>query len=132
MSNISNKIKENKDLDTEVSSKHDDNISIKSNLSNINNSTNVASTFNCQNNSYSSSLLNYYSDFDSKIALREFNEFSPFPYGKLINVDEKTKEKIMNLKTGTKIKTTINVDLEKIKNWKFEQKLKESKLILFL
>lgn len=88
---------------------------------NESNNNNKMINFSLRNN-------NCYSDFDANAVLKEFKRHSVFSE----TLDEKTKEKVFNLKTGTKIKTKFSVDVEKLKNWKFDRKLIESKFFIFL
>lgn len=128
------KIDHNEILENDISTKNEDVSSIKSNLSVNDRTTNFGTIYfnENKNNNLSEFKNNYYSDFDSKIVLNEFNDYNPFSFGnKFTNFDEKMKEKLMYLKTGTKIKTKLNIDSEKIKNWKFQQKLQESKLYVY-
>ena len=67
-----------------------------------------------------------FSEFDVNGVMKEFCDYSPFLNIKTNLIDEKTKDRIFNFKTGTKFKNKISLDIEKLKNWKFEEKLKES------
>jgi len=85
----------------------------------LNNILSIDNKIDSKNN-----LKNEFSDFDSKSALREFKELQ------IISpniIEEKLRDKIIDLKSGMKIKSKMTIGKENLMNWKFEEKLKESK-----